>query len=214
MRTLEQIGEDRFHRGISYTWAVMPSGTVYEGHGVDRQGAHTAKRNSIARAIVLVGDYSRTKPTPAMLSAVSTLLVHAHTSGWIRLPRLNGGHRDAPGASTVCPGAAAEALIPAINTAAERMPGNGPPITSTPAQGPHALPQLDPGPAKLIPVAHLQAFMRRVFPSYAGALVVDGVFGPATTAVMRQYQERVGLPAVGRVGPRTNAALWGHGYRG
>jgi hypothetical protein len=61
MRTLEDIGEARFGEGISYTLAVMPSGRVYEGHGVDRQGAHTG-RNDIARAIVLVGDCSTRPP--------------------------------------------------------------------------------------------------------------------------------------------------------
>ncbi len=212
MRTLEQIGEDRFGRGISYTWAVMPSGTVYEGHGVDRQGAHTAGRNSRARAIVLVGDYSASAPTPAQLAAVATLLAHAYASGWIRAPRLNGGHRDVPEAATECPGTAAEALIPDINRAAARKPTSGPPPPTEP-RGPEYLPELDPG-MRGHAVGSLQAFMRRVFPSYAGHLEVDNDYGPQTAAVVREYQGRVGLPQVGRVGPLTNAALWGHGFRG
>lgn len=124
MRTLEDIGEQRFGGGISYTFAVMPSGRIYEGHGVDRQGAHTANRNDIARAIVLVGNYDTHKPTEAQVYAAARLLRHGHTTGWWRHPRLNGGHQQAPGASTACPGQHAMAVIDTINHLAA-----GPPIT-------------------------------------------------------------------------------------
>ncbi len=115
MRTLEDIGEQRFGGGISYTFAVMPSGRVYEGHGVDRQGAHTAGQNSTARAIVLVGDYSTRAPTAAQRRSVAALLQHGDRAGWWVNPRLAGGHRDAAGAQTACPGNAAYRAIPEIN---------------------------------------------------------------------------------------------------
>lgn len=115
MRLLEDIGEQRFGGGISYTFAVMPSGRIYDGHGIDRQGAHTANRNSIARAIVLVGDYSGRAPTEAQQRAVAWLLQHGAAAGWWTAARLNGGHRQAPGAQTACPGDAAFAAIPHIN---------------------------------------------------------------------------------------------------
>ena len=127
MRTLEDIGEQRFGRGISYTFAVMPSGRVYEGHGVDRVGAHTAGRNSIARAIVLVGDYSRQAVTQAQVHAVAALLQHGRARGWWRRARLNGGHQQAPGATTACPGHNAMAVIPRINKLAAGPPVGGPP---------------------------------------------------------------------------------------
>jgi hypothetical protein len=119
VRLLEQIGQTRFGGGISYSFAVTESGRVFDGHGIDRRGAHTGGRNSIARAIVLVGDYSKQEPTSAQLSAVAELLGYGYRAGWWRAPRLNGGHRDAPGASTSCPGNRAHARIPAINAAAE-----------------------------------------------------------------------------------------------
>jgi hypothetical protein len=119
MRTLEQIGQDRFGGGISYTFAVMPSGRVYEGHGVGRQGAHTKGRNSIARAIVLVGDYSTRAPTVEQKRSIAELLQHGQAHGWWRYARLNGGHRQAPGAQTACPGDAAFRVIPEINRLAE-----------------------------------------------------------------------------------------------
>jgi hypothetical protein len=118
MRALENIGQQRFGGGISYTFAVMPSGRVYEGHGVDRQGAHTANRNSIARAIVLVGNYDTSPVTDAQQRAVAALLQHGQQAGWWRTARLNGGHQQAPGAQTACPGRHAMAVIPTINRAA------------------------------------------------------------------------------------------------
>jgi hypothetical protein len=115
VRTLESIGQQRFGGGISYTFAITPSGRVYEGHGVDRRGAHTGGRNSISRAICLIGNYEAARPTPAMLDSVVELLREGAVRGWWTAPRLTGGHRDAPGASTSCPGRFAHAAIPSIN---------------------------------------------------------------------------------------------------
>lgn len=123
MRQLEQIGEDRFGRGISYTHGVVPAGRIYEGHGVDRQGAHTKGRNSIARAIVWLGNFDIHKPTKAMIRATAFLLQEYVRRGWLRHARLSGGHQQAPGAATACPGKWAMAAIPEINRLAA-----GPPI--------------------------------------------------------------------------------------
>ena len=118
LRKLEDIGQQRFKGGISYTFVVCESGRVHEGTGPGRKGAHTGGRNSVARAICLLGDYSRRRPTDAQLQAVAGLVRHGHAVGWWTVDRLTGGHRDAPGASTSCPGDAAYALIPVINSKA------------------------------------------------------------------------------------------------
>lgn len=55
-------------------------------------------------------------------------------------------------------------------------------------------------------VAALQRYLNRVFPAYS-KLVQDGKFGPATVAVVREFQSRVGLTADGIVGPQTWAKL-------
>lgn len=115
VRALEAIGQSRFGGGISYTFVVAPSGRAFVGHSVGRQGAHTGGRNSIARAICLIGNYETAIPSGAMLATVGELVAVGAAAGWWDRPALDGGHRDAPGASTACPGRHAYALIPDIN---------------------------------------------------------------------------------------------------
>ena len=57
-------------------------------------------------------------------------------------------------------------------------------------------------------VRALQAHMNRVFARYSH-LDVDGIFGPATQAVIREAQRRAGIAVDGVVGPDTRRAiLW------
>ena len=121
VRALENIGQQRFGGGISYSVVVTPVGRVYEGHSINRRGAHTKGRNSVARAICLVGNYDLRHPTSQQLNAVAQLLVHGYHAKWWVAPKLAGGHRDAPGAATACPGKHAHAAIPAINELAQRQ---------------------------------------------------------------------------------------------
>jgi N-acetylmuramoyl-L-alanine amidase len=120
IRALEQIGQNRFGGGISYTWPITPDGTIYEGHSADRQGSHTANRNGTARAVCFIGNYDIDHPTTAQIRSAAWLLQHAHRSGWIRAPRLDGGHRDLK--QTACPGQHAYAAIPTINQLAAGGP--------------------------------------------------------------------------------------------
>lgn len=113
MRLLENIGEQRFGAGISYTFAVMPSGRIYEGHSINRIGTHTKDHNKIGVGIVLVGNYDKIAPPSAMLEAVAKLLVHGKEVGWWGRAALTGGHRDVR--ATGCPGNQAYSSIPYIN---------------------------------------------------------------------------------------------------
>lgn len=56
-------------------------------------------------------------------------------------------------------------------------------------------------------VTALQAIMRRRFPLYAKTLQVDGIFGPKTEAVVREYQRRAGLVVDGIAGRKTFRSL-------
>jgi len=55
-------------------------------------------------------------------------------------------------------------------------------------------------------VRAVQARLNRDYPLYS-KLVVDGIFGPKTEAVVREFQRRAGLVVDGIVGPKTLAKL-------
>lgn len=114
VRTLEAIGESRFGKGISYHFPITPAGLLFEGVSIDRVGAAIAGYNTPSANIVLVGNYDVANPPRPMLEAVDWLLHHG-AGKWWRKPLLAGGHRDAPGAQTACPGRFAHALLDDIN---------------------------------------------------------------------------------------------------
>jgi hypothetical protein len=204
MRTLERIGEQRFSGGVSYTFAVMPSGRVYEGHGVGRRGAHTKGLNSTHRAIVLVGDYEKFGVTSQQVQAVADLLRHGKAQGWWREAKLAGGHRDAPGAQTACPGRHAYALIGEINRRASDDSSPAPSGGAYCRQGDRS-----------DRVLKLQRFMTRVFPTY-NSYRPTSFYGLATRDGVREFQKRTGITGPDAdgsiVGPRTLAALQEEGF--
>lgn len=109
MRDFEAIGEARFGAGISYTWVVMPSGRVFQGHDIDRQGTHTYQRNNRSRAICLAGNYDVNALPTVMINSVALLLRELGA-------QLDGGHRDVY--ATACPGRFAYPRIGEINNLA------------------------------------------------------------------------------------------------
>lgn len=119
IRRLEQIGQERFGGGISYTYPVTPTGRLYTGHSLNRRGAHTKGHNTIAAAFCLVGDYSRRTVTTAQRDTIAAQMVADHRAGRSTTHRLKGGHRDV--SQTACPGDSGYAAIPDINRRADRL---------------------------------------------------------------------------------------------
>lgn len=111
MRDIQAFHMDK--RGwsdIAYSFCVDEDGTIYEGRGVGIAGGHTANRNSISHAICLMGNF-QTKPVPrAALQSCAALAAHGIESGWWK--GWTSGHRNAPGASTACPGDYAMRALP------------------------------------------------------------------------------------------------------
>jgi len=129
---------------IAYNWLIDPKGRIYEGrwaqnyppgfvHTGERnrqnvQGAHALYFNTDTIGIGLMGDYSFTAPTPAMVSALVTLMTWKCARWGInpvgRTPIVNSqgaritslanicGHRDTY--ATACPGATVEAMLPSL----------------------------------------------------------------------------------------------------
>lgn len=77
--------------------------------------------------------------------------------------------------------------------------------TAAPAPAPSGRPTIKLGASGQI-VKDLQYRLNRDYPAYSH-LVVDGQFGPATDAVVRNFQSRAGLTVDGIVGPATWSKL-------
>lgn len=111
IRQIEAIGQSRFRQGISYTFIGMPSGRVFEGHSLDRRGAHTYGRNDRSRAYCFAGNYDVDELPERMQRSAALTLVELGT-------RFDGGHRDVY--ATACPGRYAYAALSHINQLADR----------------------------------------------------------------------------------------------
>lgn len=113
IRRLEEIGEERFGRGISYTRCITPAGLVFEGHSIGQVGSHTYGYNVTGVGYCLVGNYEDDPPTEKQIMSLAWCVQYDHANGWLDHPSLDGGHRDLK--QTACPGKYAYALIPTIN---------------------------------------------------------------------------------------------------
>lgn len=114
IRAIEAIGRQRFGSyGFPYTFAFTPAGLIFEGHPIDRVGAHTQGHNTKGAGFVLVGNYENMRPTTAQREAIAWTLRHGVERGWWKGTSLNGGHRDTK--ATACPGRYAYAEISEIN---------------------------------------------------------------------------------------------------
>lgn len=106
--------DSRGYDDVAYSFLVDDDGTVYEGRGAGVVGGHTKGDNSSSHAICAMGDFTKRQPTPAMIDSIVALVAHGHREGWWP-DHITGGHRDAPGAQTACPGDRLARLIPEIN---------------------------------------------------------------------------------------------------
>ena len=106
---IARIGIQRFGR-MSYSFVVHPDGTILEGQN-GHVGAHTRGQNSTTQAICCVGNFETDPVTPEMVQAIRVLVRD--------FGPLLGGHRDAPGAATACPGRNLYVRLPELRVAAE-----------------------------------------------------------------------------------------------
>jgi hypothetical protein len=107
-KVIANIGIARFGR-LSYSFIVHPDGTILEGQN-GHVGAHTRGQNSTTQAICCVGNFENDPVTPEMVAAIRILVRD--------FGPLLGGHRDAPGAATACPGRNLYARLPELRVPA------------------------------------------------------------------------------------------------
>ncbi len=138
MRLLQQIGVSRGFADVSYTFALHPDGTILEGRDLRYVGAHTAGNNSTSLAFVLIGNYDRMPPTAAQVASARWLRDHLVAGGYLTPGTYpTGGHQDAPGNATGCPGAAAEARLDLFRAPRDSVP---PPTPDPPKEDDMASP--------------------------------------------------------------------------
>lgn len=98
---------------IAYSFVIDPiSNWVYVGRGAGIQGAHTEGHNTTSHAICIMGNFEVMKPSDDLLRTIAELINYGVEKGW--WSKFTGGHRDASGASTACPGKYLYAAIPTI----------------------------------------------------------------------------------------------------
>lgn len=104
MRAIQDYHMDvRGYNDIAYSFVVDPDTLmVYVGRGPGVQGGHTQGHNSISHAICVMGNFDVIQPSDNLLRTLAELVTYGERQAWWR--SLTGGHRDASGASTACPG--------------------------------------------------------------------------------------------------------------
>lgn len=182
----------RFHqvnRGwadIAYNWVYSPlTGKFYEGRGAGVQGGHTQGRNSVSHALCVLGNYDTAGVSD---QTVTDLQAFLKWHGQYGPTRFTGGHTDAPGANTACPGRNLHANLRAIN-------GLTPMLKKAPATSRPVIRLWDKGPH----VKHLQEELNR----RGHNITADGRYGPLTQHAVTVFQRANRLKADGLVGPKT-----------
>ena len=145
MRVLEQIGQQRFGKGISYNIVIFASGRIYEGASVNRIAYHSGGgRNTRGVGIVLAGNFEANKLNTKAFNAVVWALQEGVRRKWWGDPALTEYHKQFR--STACPGKHAIARFSELNRA-----GRGKTVTATPAK-PAASSTRRPWPHAAVPV--------------------------------------------------------------
>lgn len=132
-QSLDAIGLVRGHGGISYSYAIHPEGVIGEGQGI-RRGAHTAGDgcngsrwgwNPCSFGVVFIGNYTTDTLTPEAIRSFQWLRDKLISEGKLEPGTYpTGGHRDAPGNATACPGDNIEANLDVL-----RQPYSSDPMT-------------------------------------------------------------------------------------
>lgn len=127
---------ERFHAvtrgwdGIAYSFFVTFDGTVFEGRGWGRSGAHTEGRNSTAAGVCLQGHGDIQKATEAQWAAVAWLIGEGIRLGKLTPRPKASGHRDYSQKGKTCPG---NLIYPQIPNRLANIAG---PTTPEPPKGP------------------------------------------------------------------------------
>lgn len=120
--------DGRGWQDFAYSFAVDTAGKAWTGRGPLVAGGHTAGYNTTSHAVVAIGNFQTTTPTPALIEGLAQIAAHGYRQGWWTCRGYTGGHRMV--AATACPGDRLNAQIPAINRRVEQLLGGAKPAPS------------------------------------------------------------------------------------
>lgn len=94
--------KDRKWPGIAYHFLIYEDGRVYQTNKLENLTYHNGYNNTKAIGISMVGNYQKSYPTKKQIDAVVSLCKYLKK----QVPSISRlvGHKEYPGASTVCPG--------------------------------------------------------------------------------------------------------------
>jgi hypothetical protein len=200
---------------IGYNYGVDQSGRVWSLRG-DRVGGHAAPYNSTYLGVLLLVGNAEA-PTAACVAAFWGLVAHLKAAGFSNIASVV-GHGELKGLTepTACPG---KVVMPAIRAAQETPSPTPTPAPSAPSATAPAFPlpagsYFGPksGPAASVSgyYSHREDLRRwqRRMKDRGWSLDADGLYGPVTERVARQFQAEKGLVVDGLIGPATWAAAW------
>ena len=209
-RCLDQIASWRrmhvpsAYREIAYNFFALPTGDFVEGRGLRQNGANgTSAANRAGLSIqVLIGDNEAL--SPGHIKAVNDCLAHI-AKRYPQAVRSLRGHQQ--WVSTRCPGPYVMAGLKAGKFGAGRGSSGGTVSPSRPADP--GRPWLTSPRVNSMPKADVKAIQAELagagYP--LGSHGVDGSYGDATGAAVKQLQTDLGLEADGIYGPGTEKAL-------
>lgn len=221
-REIEAIHLANGWSGVGYNFVVSQDGTVYEGRGWNLVGAHCPGHNTNGLGVYVAvgGDQA---PTPEALAAVRALYDEACRRTGNNLRKSYHGY-DYP---TACPGPKLTAWVKAgmlVETGVDSVPT--PP--KTPSKSPTKKPATTKAPAFPLPRgyyfgpksgpassvsgyysnrADLKKWQQRM-KDRGWTITVDGLYGPGTARVARQFQKQARLAQDGLIGRDTWNAAW------
>ena len=121
MRMLQQFTlhrQDAHYVDLEYTFVVdHQSCEIFESRGPGKNTAATGGHNDVSHAICVMGNFQTDPVNPNLVETLANLVAYGFEQGWWPLG-FTGGHRDASGNSTACPGDHLEQVIPAVNARA------------------------------------------------------------------------------------------------
>ncbi|TMW73019.1 peptidoglycan recognition protein family protein [Alteribacter natronophilus] len=168
--------------GIGYHYVISHDGTIVKTNSADTVSYHAGQANRFSIGICLTGDFTSGKPGYSQWTALKELCRKLSSDFSISDNRIL-GHREQPGAATICPGFDVAVLRQQLGESLFFRIGKG-----------------DRGAG----VIRLQ---KKLMAAGINPGQIDGIFGPLTETALKKFQSSAGIIPDGVYVSTTNEAL-------